>query len=128
MQYLIDTHTLIWSAEHDPRFSRKAEAIFFDDDNKIYVSVASFCEMAIKINLGKLQLEDPLSVFIEQFVLKNDIIVLPVYAEHTLPLVHLPPHHKDPFDRIIIAQAMTHNMPVISKDDVFDLYPITRIW
>jgi len=95
VRYLIDTHTLIWSAEHDPRLSPKAEAIFFDDDSKIYVSVASFCEIAIKINLGKLKLEDPLPVFIEQFVLNNDIIVLPIYAEHTLPLVYLPPHHKD---------------------------------
>lgn len=128
MRYLLDTHTLLWIAEDDPRLSQKAEVIFLDDANEIYFSLASLWEIAIKVSLGKLALEEPLPFFIKKHITGNGIIFLRIETEHILPLASLPHHHKDPFDRLIISQALVENIPIIGKDEILDLYPIERIW
>jgi len=128
VRYLLDTHALLWIANDDPRLSQHARAIFDDFQNEMHVSLASLWEIAIKLGLRKLNINGPLPMFIERYVLQNGIAILYIDTRHILPLESLPPHHKDPFDRLIISQAICEDMPVISIDKVFDLYPITRIW
>lgn len=128
MRYLLYTHTLLWIAADDPRLSQKAEFIFLDDANEIYFSLASLWEIAIKVSLGRLALEEPLPLFMKKHITGNGIIFLHIETEHILPLASLPHHHKDPFDRLIISQALVENIPIIGKDEILDLYPIERIW
>ena len=128
MNYLIDTHVLLWIGNDNQLISNKIKDIYLSSENEIFFSLASIWEMAIKINLGKLELDFNLSNFIERYVLRNDIQVLKIELSHVLKLEKLPLHHRDPFDRLIIAQAIENNIPVISKDRVFDLYPVKRIW
>lgn len=128
MKYLLDTQALLWIVQDDVRLSPLAKALYKDRSNQMHVSLASLWEIAIKVCLGKLNIGDPLPTFIEQQVLQNAIAILHIETRHVVPLESLALHHNNPFDRLIISQAMCENMPVISKDGVFDLYPITRIW
>jgi PIN domain nuclease of toxin-antitoxin system len=96
--------------------------------NEIYLSAASIWEMAIKISLKKLSLTLELNRFVSQHVKGNDIRILTVKAQHTYPLVGLPFHHRDPFDRLLVSQCLSEKLSLISKDATFDKYPIKRIW
>ena len=100
MRYLLDTHVLIWIVTEDQKLSKKARRIYLDNSNEIYLSAASVWEMAIKISLKKLILEDKLSSFVDKHILGNNIGILNLTADHALPLESLPYHHKDPFDRL----------------------------
>ena len=128
MKYLLDTHTLLWIISNDQKLSEKTKKIYLNTENIIFFSLASIWEMAIKINLKKLSIEEPLKDFIQSQIKSNDIKILNIEIKHILSLENLPYYHRDPFDRLIISQSMNENIQILSSDKVFDLYPIKRIW
>ena len=128
MNYLLDTHAFLWIVAEDGRLSRKAKRLFLDKSSTVFLSVASIWEMAIKISLGKLALDEPLEAFVKNHVEGNDIKILEIQPRHIYPLEDLPFHHRDPFDRLIIAQCMTEGLSIIGNDPAFDGYPVSRVW
>lgn len=127
MNYLLDTHTLIWFLEDNPKISKKADNLIKDKNNNIYVNVISFWEMAIKLSIGKLKLPEPFHIIIQKT--KNiDIEILQLHTDYILKIENLPFHHKDPFDRILVTTAITEQLPIISIDEKFDKYEVKRIW
>lgn len=127
MKYLLDTHTLIWFMEGDHQLSKSTKDVIEDTSNEKFVSIVSFWEMAIKISLQKLDLKKPIRKLITE-VLETDIQVLPLSFNDILIVSQLPFHHRDPFDRIIIAQAITENLTVIGQDKHFEEYDISIFW
>jgi len=127
MRYLLDTHTLIWFLEGDHRLSVAANDIVSDADNDIYVSIVSLWEMAIKISLGKLQLSQSLEQVIDQLGQQN-ITLFEVHPTHVLTVLSLPFEHRDPFDRLLIAQALVEDMKFISNEALFLRYGVDRVW
>lgn len=123
MQLLIDTHILIWFLEGNNLLSKSRRQIIVNPNNDIFVSIASLWEMAVKISLGKLTLAKPLADVIKQVAIEN-IEILAISPEHTLQVSILPFHHRDPFDRIIIAQAQIENLPIMTDDSEFGGYKI----
>ena len=128
MRLLLDTHTFIWFVTDNPKLSDTARGLINYGNNEILISIASIWEMAIKQSTGKLSFGLPFRVFIEQQVSVNRIDILNINLEHIEVIVTLPFHHRDPFDRLIIAQAMVEQIPILSADSVFDAYPIQRLW
>ena len=128
MSYLLDTQSLLWLLTDDHRLTETVKSTFLKMENDILVSIASLWEMAIKISLNKLSIEGTLEKFTEEHILGNAIEFLPVEPAHVFRLENLPFYHRDPFDRLIIAQAVEENLPIISSDRVFDKYKIRRIW
>ncbi len=128
MNYLLDTHALLWVVSGADELSETARGIYLNPANEIYFSVAGLWEMAIKINLGKLKLAESLDVFAEKHIVGNDIKLLNISTAHVLPLATLPHHHRDPFDRLIISQCIQERMQLLSRDRQFDLYPVKRVW
>ena len=127
MNYLIDTHVLIWYLDGDKRISRKALDIITDPNHKINISIVSFWEMAVKLSIKKLQLSQPLSKIIDK-TRSLQIEIIPLQEGPVLEVEKLPFHHRDPFDRLIIAQALVEKMKVVSIDESFDKYNVHRIW
>lgn len=128
MRLLLDTHALLWFVLEDPRLSIDSQSVITNPNNQILVSIASLWEIAIKISIGKYQLSDPFESFwLEQLKL-NRFTLLNVAIQHTARIITLPFHHRDPFDRLIIAQALVERIPIVSVDDVFDLYGVSRVW
>ena len=123
MQLLIDTRILIWFFEGNKSLSKLRRQIISNSNNNVFVSIASLWEMAIKISVGKLTLAEPLADVIKQIAVEN-IEILPIAPEHTLQVSILPFHHRDPFDRIIIAQAQFENLPIMTDDSEFNNYKI----
>ncbi len=126
-QFLLDTHALIWFLEGDSQLSTSAKNIILDTDNELFVSVASLWEMAIKISIGKLTLNQPLEQVIQRLP-SQYITILPIEIPHVLSIKTLPFYHKDPFDRILIAQSLTENFSIISIETIFDQYSVKREW
>lgn len=127
MNLLLDTHALIWLAEADDNLSVAAKAAIESPLNTCFVSVASFWEMAIKTSLGKLTMQIPLTN-LKPMLIDNGIRVLPIEIKHTLLVANMHFHHKDPFDRLLIAQAMAEKMKLLSKDKQFSHYDIESLW
>lgn len=123
MNYLIDTHILIWFIEGNDQLSKKAKVLISDPVNNIYVSQASLWEMTIKISIGKLSLSISLSD-LELFLRNNQFQILKTKFRHYEILQYLPFHHQDPFDRLIIAQAKAEDYILISNDVRFKLYDV----
>jgi PIN domain nuclease of toxin-antitoxin system len=123
MKYLIDTHVLIWFSEDDQRLPTRIKTILEDNDSEIFVSHATIWEMAIKISLGKLKILNSLDDW-EQVLAKNSIALIPNSFKHYQILLSLPLHHQDPFDRLIIAQAISEDFTLISHDPKFSDYPV----
>ena len=121
MEYLLDTHTFLWFINGDAQLSKKAREAIVDPDAIKYISIASFWEIAIKVNLGKLSLDMPY-IDLRQQVTDNGFEFLPITFSHTAELISLDLHHRDPFDRIIIAQALSERLILISKDGNFEKY------
>lgn len=128
MRFLLDTHSFLWFITNDPRLSATARALIADPANEILVSPASYWEIAIKISLGKYPLSVPYEQFIKQGIEGNAFEVLPIEPRHTAALTTLPFHHRDPFDRLLIAQAMVEQVAVISNDSAFEAYPVRCLW
>lgn len=128
MNVLLDSHSLLWHYLDDPKLGAVAKATIVDPANRILVSAASHWEIAIKLSTGKYTLHVPFPAFVQEAILDNGFTILPIKPGHTAELIALPYHHRDPFDRLIIAQAIVEKLPVVSIDPAFDLYPIQRIW
>jgi PIN domain nuclease of toxin-antitoxin system len=128
MRLLVDTHALLWFVTADPQLSIAAHTALADPQNQRVVSIVSLWEIAIKHSLGRLPLILPLADFIAQHVTLSKVRLLPITVAHILKVAGLPHHHRDPFDRLLIAQALVENIPIVSVDDKFDPYGITRIW
>ena len=128
MKLLLDTHTLLWFALNDQQLSRTATALIMDSANDKVVSPASYWEIAIKISVKKYSLSKPYDVFIQEAIDKNGFGYLQIEPKHTAVLTTLPFHHKDPFDRLIVAQAMVEGISIVSNDTAFDNYGVRRLW
>lgn len=128
MRLLLDTHTFLWFITNDSLLSATAEALIADPGNECVISPASYWEVAIRVNLGKYPLTVPFEQFLSEGIEGNDFSILPVEIRHAAVLSQLPMHHKDPFDRLIISQALADQIPVISVDTAFDRYGVTRLW
>ncbi len=128
MKYLIDTHTLLWIVSDDKKLSKKAKSLYLDFSNEIYLSKASVWEISIKVSLGKLKLNSRLEDFISDHILNNNIKLVDIELTHIIAIESLPFYHRDPFDRLIISQAMCDKFQIISADEAFDDYPIKRLW
>ncbi|WP_316770502.1 type II toxin-antitoxin system VapC family toxin [Pedobacter frigiditerrae] len=127
MSYLLDTHTFIWFINGDSSLPKKVIDEIKDLNNQCFISIASIWEIAIKSKLNKLSL---LSEFdkIFEFLDQNQIEILPISFNHILSLNQLEFHHRDPFDRILIAQAITEELVLLSKDKNFILYDVNVFW
>jgi len=128
MRLLLDTHAFLWFIMGSSNLSTSARAMIEDEANESFLSVASLWEMAIKVSLGKLTLSAPLDALIPQQLSLNGIELLGIQVAHAAVVSTLPFHHRDPFDRLLIAQAVVEGMPVISADVAFDAYPVKRLW
>lgn len=128
MKLLLDTHTLLWSADDPSKLSPAAFAVLQDAANDLLVSAATLWELAIKVGQRKLQLSMPYRTWMETAIADLRLSILPISVEHGERLTSLPPHHKDPFDRLIVAQALAEGLFIVGVDTVFDHYGVTRIW
>jgi PIN domain nuclease of toxin-antitoxin system len=128
MSYLLDTHTFLWFINDDPALNPSAKNLIETPEQNLYLSIASLWEMAIKVSLKKLELPSPFTEFVLQQLHENNIMLLAIKAEHLGVVVKLPFHHRDPFDRLIVAQSQSENLAIISRDSVFDAYGVQRHW
>ena len=125
---LLDSHAFLWFVWDDPLLSPVAKQRIEDPANPKWVSVASCWEIAIKAGLGKLRLGEPATTFLPRELATNHFSLLRIELAHVTLVETLPPHHKDPFDRLLIAQAIIEKRPLVSADAVFDEYGVTRLW
>jgi PIN domain nuclease of toxin-antitoxin system len=128
MKVLLDTHTFLWLVTNGRQLSPLAKELFLDDHNELYLSAVTGFEIAVKYSLGKLRLTEPPSQFIQHRLIANNLLELPIAMVHTTILEALPLHHRDPFDRLLIAQAMHEKMPLLSADQQLSAYPVERLW
>lgn len=127
-RYLLDTHTFVWMASAPERLGPAARERIEAPAADLFLSVASVWEMAIKRSLGKLELPSALPTFLEEQLAATRTRVLDVRTEHVLRVENLPWHHRDPFDRLLVAQAQFEGLDLLSRDTVFDRYSIGRLW
>lgn len=127
MNILLDTHTFLWYLEDSQQLSPQAAEIIEDAGNNLWLSIASLWEIAIKLGLGKLSLQNSFPE-LEEVLQQLKIEILSVTFSDTERYLSLPLHHRDPFDRILVAQAMNHSLVLISRDVAFDAYDIQRVW
>lgn len=128
MRLLLDTQAFLWFILDDRRLSNKAKSLISDPQNTVEISLASYWEIAIKISLGKYSLPEPYGDFMERELAANNFSILPIEPRHTALLTDLPFHHRDPFDRLLVAQAKAEQIPLVSADPALDAYSVTRIW
>lgn len=128
MRALLDTHAFLWFILDSPELSETAKNIIADPTREVMVSPASYWEIAIKIKLGKYLLPQPYQSFMETHIASNDFTILHILPKHTAVLTSLDLHHKDPFDRLLVAQAIAENIPIVSVDPQLDAYGVQRIW
>ena len=128
MTLLLDTHSFLWFWWDDPQLSETAKQAICDATNRKLISTVSCWEIAIKVSLKKLDLGVPYRGFIHEHMVRNNFELLQITDEHLAMLVALPFHHKDPFDRLLIAQALYEQIPIVSIDPQLDAYRVTRIW
>jgi PIN domain nuclease of toxin-antitoxin system len=127
MKALLDTHTFLWAISDHPALSRRAKEVF-TGPNDLWLSVASIWEILIKAKSGRLPLPEPTGPYLMKKLGENRIEVLPIALDHVLRVESLTVHHRDPFDRILIAQSLEEKLPLVSADPHFAKYPIQLIW
>jgi len=125
---LLDTHALLWFPDDDPQLVPTAKSLIEDPANRKHVSVATCWEIAIKAGLKKLDLGEPAITFLTRELATNRFELLGIELAHATFVETLPPHHKDPFDRLLVAQALIDNLPLVSADTILDQYGVTRLW
>lgn len=127
MNYLVDTHAVIWFITNNERLPSHTKSLMEDKSNMCFVSIATYWEMSIKHSIGRLTLHTDLaSIF--QIIDESGFEILPITINHTLANANLDFHHQDPFDRIMIAQAITEQLQIITTDKEFSNYPVSVIW
>ena len=127
MKALLDTHTFLWAISGGEKLSQRAQQIFVGPSD-LWLSVASIWEILIKVQIGKMSLPLPAGPYLVKKLVENRIETLAVSRDHVLRLEALPPHHNDPFDRMLIAQSLEENLPLATADRVFRRYPVEVIW
>ena len=130
MKSLLDTHTFLWLIVGSPNLSAVAQTALADRANKLFLSVAFVWELAIKTGGPKprLALADPLDIYLAKWSAAYQLVLLPIESSHALHVVKLPDHHRDPFDRMLIAQTLHEGMTLVSGDSKFAAYPVTLLW
>jgi len=129
MSYLLDTSAFLWFVTGDRKLSRLASRILENSSDDFYLSMASLWELAIKANLGRgLELPSPFAEFVEVELQAERIQILDIQLAHVKRVADLPLIHRDPFDRLLIAQSLVENLPMITNDSVFDAYQVQRVW
>jgi PIN domain nuclease of toxin-antitoxin system len=128
VRLLLDTHSVVWSIDDLTRLSAAALAAIQDPANDRFLSAATIWELSIKVGQGKMALSLPYRQWMDKAIADLKLTILPVTVEYADRHSTLPPHHKDPFDRLIIAQTLVEGIPLVSVDVVFDTYGVTRIW
>ena len=128
MRVLLDTHTFLWWITDDSQLSTTARQVMENTDNTLYLSAASGWEIAIKARLGKLRLPDDVRGYVSEQISINAIQVLPIEMSHALQVYTLPDHHRDPFDRILVAQSLVEQLPILTIDPLIAQYPVGTVW
>ncbi len=128
MTALLDTHTFLWWIGDDRRLTTRAREVLADGANVLLFSAASAWEIAIKARLGRLDLPQAPEAFVPEQLALNQIDALPIQLTHALHVYALPDHHRDPFDRMLAAQARIEGVPIVSADPIFDHYNVERVW
>lgn len=128
MRLLLDTQAFLWFVLNDARLSPTARTLLVDPANELLLSPASYWEIAIKVSIGKYQVPGSFKDFMDRQIVVNRLSILPITVAHAAAVACLPFHHRDPFDRLLIAQALTENVPLVSSDAIVDSYGVTRIW
>ncbi|MDD2500327.1 MAG: type II toxin-antitoxin system VapC family toxin [Geobacter sp.] len=128
MRALLDTNAFLWALDDNSRLSQKAQRFMRNGENGLFLSSASAWEIVIKSSLGKLELPHSPEKFIEEQMQLCGVESLPISIRHALAIAHLPDIHKDPFDRMLIAQAIAENIPIITPDKKIHLYDVQIIW
>ncbi len=127
MKALLDTHAFLWAIAEEDKLSRRAQQVF-TGPNQLWLSVASVWEILINVRAGKLPLPEPAGPYVVRKLAENRIEVLPINLDHVLRIEAMPVHHRDPFDRILIAQSQEGKLPLVTADPVFERYHIQLIW
>jgi len=128
MKAILDTHAFIWWITDDNQMSPGARKVIEDEDNEIFVSAASIWEIVIKAKLGKITLPKRADIFLAEQIALNDFSSLPMLNSHALKIFSLPDIHRDPFDRMLVAQAQTEDCPIITSDSVIGKYSVSCVW
>jgi len=128
VRLLLDTHALLWFSAGDKRVSRKAKDLIADPENELLLSLASVWEISIKSSLGKLALPDTVDRFIDSARQHVPFRLLPIELSHVFRVARLSMHHRDPFDRLLVAQALVEGVPIVGSDEQFDGYDVERLW
>jgi PIN domain nuclease of toxin-antitoxin system len=128
MNLLLETHAFLWFCQGDSALSVTAKALIENPTNRKLLSIASCWEIAIKSGLGKLKLGEPSSTYIPAALARTGFDLLPIAVAHATRVEGLPLHHRDPFDRLLVAQAITEGIPIVSNDSLLDPYGVTRLW
>lgn len=127
MRLLLDTHAIIWHIEQNPTLSARASAAIKNPDNEIFVSTVSLWELSIKASLGKLKLPKPIRNIATE-LRDSGVTFLPISEGHALATESLPWHHRDPFDRMLIAQSNQEDLTLVTRDGIFGEYAVSRLW
>jgi PIN domain nuclease of toxin-antitoxin system len=128
MKLLLDTHVFLWWNEGSPRLSRPVRRLLSDSGNRLYVSVVSTWEMALKAQTGKLGLPAAISTYIPARLAHYAMEALPLTLEHVLAASSLPAYHRDPFDRMLVAQGQVEQLPIVTRDPQIRKYAVETIW
>jgi PIN domain nuclease of toxin-antitoxin system len=128
VKLLIDTHAVLWYLSGDGRLSRTARRHIEQSRRAKFLSIASVWEIAIKVSLRKLELDDPLAQVIDAGIADSGAALLAISRHHAVRVATLPWHHRDPFDRMLVAQALEDDLTLLSSDDTFDTYGVRRVW
>ena len=128
MRLLLDTHALLWWSSGDVQFSNNAHAAILDEDNEKVISAATAWEIATKYRLGKLPEAEELVLDMPGYMANQNFAELPITLEHALRAGSLPGPHRDPFDRLLIAQAISNDLVLVSNEALFDRYGVQRLW
>ncbi len=128
MEFLLDSHSLIWARDDPAKLSRTAETLILDPNNVRLLSPATYWEMAIKVALGRLPLSLSYRRWMDKAIADLQLTVLPITLDHTERVTVLPFHHRDPFDWMLAAQSLAGGLPLLSCDTAFDAYGVNRVW
>ena len=128
MRFLLDTHAFLWFVNDDSSLSNDAKSLIADPSTRAHLSTASVWEMAIKISVNKLRVPSPLHQYLDQELQRHGFALLSITTEHASIPRQLRSRHRDPFDRLIVAQSIVEDIPVISRDTALDIYSIRRHW
>ena len=128
MRVLVDTHTFLWALLQDHRLSARAKQILISGEHELVFSLVSLWEIAVKMKIGRLNTVGSSVAYIRDEMAEYGMELLPIRYEHILELERLPLHHSEPFDRLLIAQAIAESLPILTHDSKFPAYPVKLIW